>query len=228
MALRNELRQPSGSSTQPYTWNAWMDNVIPAANAIHDNNAELLIFFSGFGYDGDDTYPIQRQTWNGVTFTPESYSFKDKIVYEIHNYQNGATSCDQIQPGLYYNAYCAMNIQDTSCPNHGPVILSEFGYNQGDGSDNGAYAQCLKSIVLSQPGYPGGWMQWVLAGSYYIRSGNQDNEDNWGESKFHHHRCKLVTDFVPSGLMNRDWSGWRNETVVRDYVLPFVRETLRL
>ena len=228
MGLRNELRRSSGSSAQPYTWNAWMNNVIPAANAIHHKNPEPLIFFSGFGYDVDDTYPIQRQTWNGVTFTPESYSFKNKIVYEMHNYQNGASNCGQIQPGLYKNGYCAMNIHDTSCPNHGPVVMSEFGYDQGDGSDSGAYAQCLKSILLSQPGYPGGWMQWVIAGSYYIRLGVQDNEDSWGKFKSKPITEKIVTDVVHLGLMNRDWSGWRNGTVVREYVLPFVRETLRL
>jgi hypothetical protein len=186
MSLRNELRQPANESEAlPYTWNTWIENVIPAANAIHGNNSSPLIFFSGEGYDTDDTYFIQRQTYNGETFTPKKYAFKNKVVYEIHNYQNSATDCaTDIQPGLYNNAYCAMNMSDTSCPNHGPVVMTEFGFDMTDGSDEGVYAQCIKSTVTHQPGGPGGWMQWVLAGSYYIRSGIQDYEETWGQWSF--------------------------------------------
>ena len=223
MSLRNELRQSSDSGAQPYTWNDWMDNVIPAATGIHSNNSAPLIFFSGFGYDTDDTYPIQRQTWNGVTFTPESYPFQDKIVYEIHNYQTSAT-CDQIEPNLYYNAYCAMNVTDMSCPNHGPVVMTEFGFNQMDGSNGTPYAQCIQSTVLNQPGYPGGWMQWVLAGSYYIRTGTQDDDETWGESSPSFYRYPAL---ISVGLMNHDWSGWRDQTVIDGYVVPFVEATLR-
>lgn len=179
--MRNELRQPSGSAL-PYTWNTWIENVVPAANAVHGNNSDTLIFFSGLNYDTDDTYFIQKQTWNGATFTPSSYSFKDKIVYEIHNYQNSAASCDEIKPGLYNNAYCAMNLTDKACPNHGPMVLTEFGFDQTDGSYTKPYAKCISSIVSNQPGGPGGWMQWALGGSYYIRSGIQDYEETWGES----------------------------------------------
>lgn len=181
MSLRNELRLPSNKNTLPYTWNTWIEKVIPAANAIHKNNPSPLIFFSGENYDLDDTYFIQRQTFNRETFTPSAYAFKNKIVYEIHNYQNSATKCKQIRPGLYTNAYCAMNLRDNSCPNHGPVVMTEFGYDQTDGSSGNAYAQCIKRIVLKQPGGPGGWMQWALSGSYYIRDGVQDYEDKWGK-----------------------------------------------
>jgi hypothetical protein len=100
----------------PYTWNTWIENVIPAAEAVHGNNSDTLIFFSGLNYDLDNTYFIQNQTYNGETFTPASYNFKDKIVYEVHNYQNSASSCDDIRPGNYDNAYCAMNLTDSACP----------------------------------------------------------------------------------------------------------------
>ncbi|KAK4501893.1 hypothetical protein PRZ48_007702 [Zasmidium cellare] len=203
VALRNELRQ-GGADAQPYTWNAWIEDVIPAANGIYNNNSSPLIFFSGESFDTDDTYFIQRQTYNSETFTPSSYAFKNKIVYEIHNYQNSATACNQIQPGLYNNAYCAMNLTDTSCPNHGPVVMTEFGFDQTDGSSGSVYAQCIKNTVLNQPNGPGGWMQWTLSGSYYIRSGIQDYEDTWG-------------------LLNHNWSGWRNSTVINNFVKPFVQ-----
>lgn len=186
MSFRNELREPSADSPAlPYTWNTWMENVLPAADAMHGNNSDILIFFSGLGYDTDDTYFIERQTYNGATFTPENYAFQDKIVYEIHNYNNEATDCESdITSGLYSNAYCAMNLDDDSCPNHGPVVMTEFGFDQTEGADN-VYAQCIKSTVTEQPGGPGGWMQWELGGSYYIREGIQDYEETWGmKSRF--------------------------------------------
>ena len=132
-------------------------------------------------FDLDNTYFIQNQTWNGATFTPSAYAFRDKIAYEIHNYQDSAGSCDDIRPGMYKNAYCAMNLTDPACPNHGPTVLTEFGFDQTDGSYTKPYAQCISEIVTEQPGGPGGWMQWALAGSYYIRSGIQDFEEPWGE-----------------------------------------------
>jgi len=155
--------------------------MIPAAEAVHGNNSDALIFFSGLNYDTDNSFFIQNQTWNGATFTPASYDFQDKIVYEIHNYQNSASSCDDIRPGLYNNAYCAMNLSDPACPNYGPTVLTEFGFDQTDGSYTKPYAQCISSIVTEQPGGPGGWMQWALGGSYYIRSGIQDYEETWGK-----------------------------------------------
>ena len=188
MSLRNELREPSDSSNAlPYTWNTWIENVIPAASAIHGNHSDPLIFFSGENYDVDDTYFIQHQTYNGESFTPSSYAFQNKIVYEIHNYENGATSCSgDIEPNLYRNAYCAMNLTDSSCPNHGPVVLTEFGFDMTDDSYQSVYAQCIESTVTGQPGGPGGWMQWVLSGSYYIRSGTQDYDETWGAYSHHH------------------------------------------
>lgn len=181
IGLRNELREPAGDNTLPYTWNTWMDYMIPAAETVHGNNSDALIFFSGLNYDLDNTYFIQNQTWNDVTFTPSSYPFQEKIAYEVHNYQNGASSCDEMHPGMYENAYCAMDLSDTSCPNHGPTVLTEFGFDQTDGSYTKPYASCIDSIVTNQPGGPGGWMQWALGGSYYIRSGIQDFEEPWGE-----------------------------------------------
>ncbi|KAM0721311.1 hypothetical protein Q7P37_003599 [Cladosporium fusiforme] len=207
IGLRNEFREPANDDTLPYTWNTWMDFNIPAAEAVHGNNSDALIFFSGLGYDTDNSYFIQNQTWNGVTFTPSSYPFREKIVYEIHNYQNGASSCDEIEPGLYNKAYCAMNLSDTACPNHAPTVLTEFGFDQTDGSFDEPYAKCIHSVVTKQPGGPGGWMQWVLAGSYYIRSGIQDYEETWG-------------------LLSHDWSGWRNQTVIDGFLKPLIQDTL--
>ena len=186
MSLRNELRQPQDSpgneTADPYDWESWYSNVLPAANAIHGNNSSPLIFFSGLGYDVDDSAFINgTDLGNGQHFAPSTYAFADKIVFEVHNYQNDATSCEDLEPGLYANAYGAMNLSDPTYPNKAPVVMTEFGFDQTDGSDQGPYAQCLKDYITQQEGGPGGWMQWVLAGSYYIRTGSQDNDETWGE-----------------------------------------------
>jgi hypothetical protein len=99
---------------------------------------------------------------------------------ELHNYQNSATNCGDITGGLNNNGYNAMNVSNTAYY-HVPIVLTEFGFNQQDGSYNGVYAQCLKQFITGQPGGPGGWMQWVLSGSYYIREGTQDFEETWGK-----------------------------------------------
>ncbi|WPH01329.1 Hypothetical protein R9X50_00416800 [Acrodontium crateriforme] len=209
MSLRNELRSPDDTpnSALPYDWADWYNSMVPAAQRIHDANSLPLIFFSGLSYDTDDTAIINKQyLGGGHYFNPASFSFAKKLVYEIHNYDNSATSCSQITPGLYTNAYGAMNVEDDSFY-HAPVVMSEFGFDQTDGSSSSAYAQCIKSYLPSLPGGPGGWMQWVVAGSYYIRSGTQDYEETWG-------------------LLNHDWSGYRNQNVIDAYVKPFVRATL--
>lgn len=50
--------------------------------------------------------------------------------------------------------------------------------------------------------------QWVISGSYYIRQGQQDYDETWA-------------------VMNHDWSDWRSQTVVDEYIIPFVRDTLQ-
>ncbi|KAI7202227.1 hypothetical protein D0869_09370 [Hortaea werneckii] len=208
MSLRNELREATDSTTaEPYTWDTWLKNVIPAATGIHSNNSLPLIFFSGLNYDTDDSFMIDGTTTDdGASFEPSSYPFSDRIVYEIHNYDNGATSCDDVRGYLYDNAYGAMNLSDPAHPNKGPVVMTEFGFNQEDGSSESVYAQCIQDVVLDAPGGPAGWMQWVISGSYYIRERTKDFEETWG-------------------ILNHAWDGWRNETVVENYDLPFVDAT---
>ena len=184
MSLRNELRQPQSSAPAlPYDWPTWYANAIPAADGIHANNTLPLIFFSGLGYDTDDSALISgADLGNGQHFTPSSFAYADKVVFEIHNYMNDATACSDIEPGLYTSAYGAMNLSDPAFPNKAPVVMTEFGFGQADGSDGGAYAECLRDYVTTgQEGGAGGWMQWVLAGSYYVRTGEQDDDETWGK-----------------------------------------------
>lgn len=182
MSLRNELREPVNSTTaEDYDWYTWYQNVVPAATGIHGNNSEPLVFFSGLNYDTDDTALINGQDLGNDTYWKlDEFPFADKVVVEIHNYANSATNCTSLTESLKENAYGAMDLDDDAYPVKAPVVMTEFGFDQTDGSAEGAYAQCIKSTVLGQPGGPSGWMQWVLSGSYYIRTGTQDFEETWG------------------------------------------------
>ena len=138
----------------------------------------------------------------GRKFLKSNFKYADKIALELHNYQNSATNCDSIKSGLWNNGFKAL---DASSVNQMPVVLTEFGYHQQDGSVSKTYATCLKKII---PEWKAGWTVWVLAGSYYIRSGTQDFEETWG-------------------LLNHDWSDWRNANAMSQGTKAFVDASLK-
>ena len=73
------------------------------ASAVHSSNPSLLIFLSGLSFDTFLT-PIVR----GTSLTPSSakFSFNDfpnsanKLVLELHNYENSASSCASLRANL--------------------------------------------------------------------------------------------------------------------------------
>lgn len=92
MALRNELRDPGNNSpaTGTYDWQHWYPNMIAGANAINAANGNVLIFYSGLGFDTDMSAITSGQNLgNGQTFSKSSFSYANKIVFELHNYNNG-------------------------------------------------------------------------------------------------------------------------------------------
>jgi hypothetical protein len=203
MSLRNELRTTSNGTGDD--WVSWYDNMIPAADGINNANTSPLIFFSGLNYDTQlGTIVNGEDIGNGTSFSISDHAYADKIVWELHNYANSATNCDDIKGSLRNQGYNAME-GDTAAVNKAPVLLTEFGFDQNTGSES-VYAQCIKEYLTTLPGGPGGWMQWVVSGSYYIREGGQDRDETWG-------------------LLNHDWSEWRNQTAA-DYTKSFVDETL--
>lgn len=211
MSLRNELRAPGADSgAELYNWTSWFANVGPAMDTINANNSGPLIFVSGIGYDTDLSAVTTGQILDGTNrFDISSYDYNDKIVFELHNYAWSSAPCDAGTDGLYNGGYGAMNLDDASFLNHAPVVLSEFGFAINKNEANGAYAQCIQDFLLNQPGGSGGWMQWSLGGSYYIRSGEQDTDESFG-------------------LLSHDWQSWRDEGVINNYVIPFVKSTIGL
>lgn len=187
ISLRNELRYTDNSTTAnaTYGWPTWYANMIPAADGINAANPDPLIFFSGLNYDVDlSAITTGSDLGNGTRFLLSDFSYKDKIVFELHNYAKSATSCSSINSSLYNGGYNAMDTSNTTTAvNIAPVVLTEFGFAQDNATYLKPYAQCIEQYLTGLPGGPGGWMQWVIAGSYYIRQGNQDLDETWGESR---------------------------------------------
>jgi len=206
MSLRNEPREPTNNAAaqKTYNWQGWYGFVKQGTTAIHGANPDLLIFLSGLSYD---TYltPVV----DGTALTPGTGKFSlgdfsgygNKLVLELHNYQNSISDCGTLRNTLNSNGFKALS---PSSPLKMPVLMTEFGFAMDASTYRGVYATCLASYL---PAQKAGWMIWVLAGSYYIRSGKQDYEEAWG-------------------LLNHDWSEWRNPTYVSNQLVPMVKGTL--
>ncbi|KAB5542501.1 glycoside hydrolase superfamily [Coniochaeta sp. 2T2.1] len=202
MALRNEPREPSlAAAKATYNWRDWYGFIKQGSEAIHSANPDVLIFLSGLGFDTTLTPVVQ-----GTALTPGTGKFNladfpgyaNKLVLELHNYENGATSCTSLQNNLNGNGFSALGA------NKFPVMLTEFGFQMDASTWKGVYASCLASYL---PAQKAGWFIWVLSGSYYIRSGTQDYEESWG-------------------LLNHDWSAWRSPAYVTGALTTMVKNTL--
>ncbi|KAI5920169.1 glycoside hydrolase superfamily [Camillea tinctor] len=210
MSLRNELRTPADDSTlssQSYNWRDWYANVKEGAKSINDANPAPLIFLSGLDFDTWVTPVVQ-----GTALTPGSETFSaaggfpgfaDKLVLEIHNYENNAGSCSSINNNLYSKGFQAMHPDDSATKNAFPVLLTEFGFQQTATEWQRPYASCIASYLADQKA---GWFIWVVAGSYYTRSGTQDFEETWG-------------------LLTHDWSDWRSPEYIEGGLKPLVANT---
>lgn len=175
------------------------------APAINDANPAPLIFLSGLGFDTFLT-PIVEKT--ALAPGNDILSFSDfpadKMVLELHTYQNSVADCASLESSLLIDGFEALNTSNADV-NHFPVVLTEWGFAMNDKTTwLMPYTQCLAEWI---PAHRAGWMIWVLAGSYYIRSGTQDYDETWG-------------------LLTHDWSEWRNPTYVQESFIPMVKATI--
>lgn len=232
MSLRNELRQPFTNVTlyrSSYNWETWHARTKDGVAAIRKENPDALVFLSGL--ESDTTLqPVVR----GDALTPGSTRFtvadissssggggggggggENKIALELHSYSNvinqvQANNCTALRAALRDAGFEALLSNSTdgagAVKNRLPVLLTEFGWEQQNGTEwDAAYATCLRGFV-SETG--AGWMIWVLAGSYYTREGKQDSDEPWG-------------------LLNHDWSDWRTPRArVEADLMPLVKDTL--
>ncbi|KAJ4291706.1 hypothetical protein N0V90_009601 [Kalmusia sp. IMI 367209] len=188
IGLRNELR--SGGSGLAYNWGVWYDQVLPAADIVNKANPNILIFLSGLDYDTKmEPIATGADLGSGKKFLLTNFKYANKLVLELHNYQNSATDCGSMESGLWNNGFRATG---EKAVNRMPVVLTEFGFAQTGTEYTKTYATCIKKLM---PQWKTGWTIWVLSGSYYIRSGTQDYEETWG-------------------LLSHDWSTWRSASAM--------------
>jgi len=209
MSIRNELREPSNppDTVEPYTWEVWYTYVRRGADAVNAANPDPLVILSGLNFD-TTMQPVVR----GEALTPSDKVFSfddfegyaDKLAIELHNYNTETDDCPGLQGSLYNGGAQAMNPDEETTVNTFPVLITEFGFNMEDDTYQGVYSTCLAEWM---PGNTAGWMQWVVVGSYYMRSGEQDYDETWG-------------------LYNHDWSAWRNEEYIEGVMKPSIEATL--
>lgn len=145
-------------------------------------NPNILIFMGGINSD-TTLYPIPTGSSiaSGINFNLDDFSYKDKLVLELHNYDTAATptiACFMLEAELYVDGFNALDTSSPSVKNVMPVVMTEFGYAQDESDVNGVYASCLRGYL---PRQKAGWMVWNIGGSYYIRSGVQDSDETYGE-----------------------------------------------
>lgn len=167
--LRNELRDPNNTALN-YGWESWYQNVIPTADAVNAANPEPLIFYSGLHFDTDlaNVTAGIPLTPDGSVFDISDFCYADKIVFELHNYNNALADANCANFNLTKSGYNAMDISSTStAKNFAPVVLTEFGFPQTPTNYTLPYAQCIKEyLTTALPGGPGGWIHWAVGGSY--------------------------------------------------------------
>jgi hypothetical protein len=224
IGLRNELRdiEPAPANPQyPYNWATWYTEMTAAARKVNAANPNALIFLSGLNYDTDlSPIPTASDLGNGVRFRLSDFSFRNKLVLELHNYQTGATSCSDVSGSLWNGGFKAINSSDPSIVNNMPVVLTEFGFAQDATTWQSVYASCLRTWIPEQHA---GWMTWVLVGSYYIRSGTQDFDETWGK---HDSNGCCVERLTCAGMLDHTWSGWRSPPAIDNGLKVMVQSSV--
>lgn len=213
MSLRNEPRPPTNNDAlrdESYNWRDWYKHMRASADAVNAANNDIIIILSGLDYSTfvdpiftggpmePDTTPFSRADFVGYG--------DDKLALEIHNYETGIGSCDSLKYNLYRKGFQAMNASAPTTVDVFPVLLTEYGHSMEgeDFADSETYVSCMSEYL---PEVKASWFIWVIVGRYYTRQGIDGFDDSWG-------------------VMNPDWSGWRNEEYVKRYLMPQVAGTL--
>ncbi|GJY98554.1 ricin B, lectin domain, glycoside hydrolase [Tanacetum coccineum] len=169
MSMRNELRGPLQNVT------SWYKYMQQGAIAIHHENSDILVMFSGLSYDTNLGF-LKSQ--------PVTIDLDNKLVFESHWYPFGQPDEKWIFHTNEYCAYMTKLFMDNSGflfqanKNPFPLFLSEFGLDQGGGNEmENRYFTCLLATIAENDI---DWALWQLPGSYMLREGHVDTEDVFG------------------------------------------------
>ncbi|PGH10656.1 hypothetical protein AJ79_05370 [Helicocarpus griseus UAMH5409] len=164
----------------------WYELVARGADAVHGANGELLIVIGGVGYATDLSY------LGGRPFDRSRYA--DKVVWEFHHYEwtMAGAGCEARIAEMGRKAGFLLTQGEEYT---GPLFLSEFGWNQDAATEEErAYYECIVRYMESNDAE---WAYWGAMGSYYVREGQLNFDEGFG-------------------LLNTDWSGWRDEGFVEN------------
>lgn len=184
MGLRNEPRLSlTGASTlEPYTWSTWKQYMTAAASAVYVANPDILIFFSGLDSDFNIEPAVGGSTLldPGFTFSVASYEWAQKLVFEMHEYDENISGICPIYETILDSFGADATTKTGTGSNRAPLVISEWGHDETDasGAYKSSYSTCLSRFMVDREF---GWMLWVVAGSYYIREGVQDYDETYGE-----------------------------------------------
>ncbi|KAJ3949595.1 uncharacterized protein N0V96_000717 [Colletotrichum fioriniae] len=217
MGLRNELRDPF-SATPPQslentTWTTWKIRMVQGANAIHAANPDVLIFFGGRIFDFDISAPVQGKFASepGFNFSIAEFSFKNKFVFEQHQYDQGLVddACTSYRDILTAFGSDVMTIGSNETTNgtltngtttngtsnRAPLVMTEWGHDQTDesGAFKEKFRRCLMDFMVDRQI---SWMVWVMGGSYYTREGVQDKDEPWA-------------------ILDHNWDAYRGKSSIR-------------
>lgn len=222
MSLHNELRR-SSLNWLGYNWQTLVGNLTHGAEAIREVNPDILITVGGMNFDFDLSALTAGAPYNSTPctdcdpsdseehFNVTNYPWGNKTVFELHRYNIG-NDCEEFEVELYKSGLNAMEVdkpsgcnQTNNCSeavNIAPVIITEFGENEDAPiSDR---QKCFRGYLTANNV---SWAMWALPGSYRIRSGIQGYNETFG-------------------LLNYNWTGWRNSSNIEDWWKPFVNNTL--
>jgi endoglucanase len=181
MSLRNELR---GLRQNRSDWYHYVLRGI--REAISLLNPRLLIVISGLDYDLNLKFVQTRSIQELVP-----HAIRKQIVYEAHWYSwsnyGHSTDCDKMQAGIYDAWAFLLELNRTYTA---PMWLTEFGTNVDQFTGNDPFIDCVRDFLRQTLTSNVSWSYWVLAGSYYLRSGIVESHeafglltDNWKEIK---------------------------------------------
>lgn len=193
MSLRNEIRE---FLLQDLNGRAdWYKYVKMAGDLVHATHPDVLVIVGGVQSTTDLLHLRSSNRGGGKMLDTSGWA--GKHVWEMHAYSFTVTfpdafhNCDIVK--TQYGAFVGFVLEQNKAYT-GPLILSEFGVGMQGGEFDGLsdkdnrYLSCLVSYMENNDA---DWAVWAVQGSYYVRGGQVDYDESWG-------------------LMNHDWTGWRN------------------
>ena len=182
LSLRNELRAVGSQDGNSHA--DWYNIVGQATSAIHAANPNALIVVGGVSYATDFSFLGSKPF--------DRSKLDNKVVWEFHTY-SWSTSLATTDCAAYtkHLGNVAGYLLTQNKAYTGPLWLSEFGWAQnGQTAGETKYIDCLAKYMTNNDAE---WAYWALQGSYYYREGTVNYDEGFG-------------------VLNKDWSGWRNSS----------------